>query len=215
MSTLVAFSLALTLLLAASFIGNKTSGAGHSDSTAMHEIIIGNDVLNVAANMIRFPDQRFSGAQDRLDIYGLWPLMEGYSEQNNAAFNAGKDRRFVIFLMLEKRSMSSEMTGRVDTIYSQFLDGPVQPTTMGLTRQPLSAASGFVDEDLYLEIDNPYPYATRCVRETSSVGEPYCLRDIFVGRNLSLTYRFHKSLLPEWARIERTVRKRINLMLIK
>lgn len=180
----------------------------------MHEIIIGNDVLSVTANMIRFSGQRSSGSGERLDLYALWPLMSGYSKRHSDAFNAGKERNKVMFLSLEKRTMSQDMAGRVERIYSQFFEGPAQPTAFGLMRQPLSASSGFVDEDLYLEIDSPYPFATRCVRKKSSIGEPYCLRDIFMGRNLSVTYRFHKSLLPEWASIERMVRKRIKLMLM-
>lgn len=204
---------AIIALLVIKSIGGEISRGGHSDSIALHEIIIGDDVLSVTANMIRFPYQRLSGSAERLDLYALWPLMSGYSNGHSSAFNVGKDYERVIFLSLEKRSVSQDMAGRVERIYSQFFDGVAQPTSFGLMRQPLSASSGFVDEDLYLEIDSPYPFATRCVRETSAVGEPYCLRDIFMGRNLSLTYRFHKSLLPQWASMERMVRKRINLML--
>ncbi|PCI03404.1 MAG: hypothetical protein COB78_10625 [Hyphomicrobiales bacterium] len=209
-----AFGAVIVGLLVIKSIGGEIAHGGHSNSIALHEIIIGNDVLSVTANMIRFPGQRVSGSSDRLDLYALWPLMNGYSNIHSDAFNAGKDREKIIFLSLEKRSMSRDMAGRVDRVYSQFFDGPAQPTAFGLMRQPLSVSSGLVDEDLYLEIDSPYPFATRCVRETSAIGEPYCLRDIFMGRNLSLTYRFHISLLPEWASMERMVRKRIKLMLV-
>ena len=209
----IALVAAIAMLLVIKSIGSEISQGGHSDSPTLHEIIIGNDVLNVTANMIRFPYQRLSSSSDRLDLYALWPLMSGYSIDHSDAFNAGKDSEKIIFLSLEKRSMSQDMAGRVERIYSQFFEGVAYPTAFGLMRQALSASSGFVDEDLYLEIDSPYPFATRCVRETSAIGEPYCLRDIFMGRNLSLTYRFHKSLLPEWASMERMVRKRINLML--
>ncbi|MBL4891603.1 MAG: hypothetical protein JKX91_07225 [Rhizobiaceae bacterium] len=209
----IALVAAIAMLFVIKSIGSEISQGGHSDSTTLHEIIIGNDVLNVTANMIRFPYQRLSGSSDRLDLYALWPLMSGYSIDHSDAFNAGTDSERIIFLSLEKRSMSQDMAGRVEQIYSQFFEGAAHPTAFGLMRQTLSASSGFVDEDLYLEIDSPYPFATRCVRETSAIGEPYCLRDIFIGRNLSLTYRFHKSLLPEWARMERMVRKLIKLML--
>lgn len=209
----IALVFAIAVLLVIKSISSEISQGGHSDSTELHEIIIGNDVLKVTANMIRFSGQRFSGSNNRLDLYALWPLMSGYNSQHSDAFNAGRNHKKIIFLSLEKRSMSRDMAGRVERIYSQFFDGSAQPTAFGLMRQPLSAASGFVDEDLYLEIDSPYPFATRCMRETSTIGQPYCLRDIFMGRNLSLTYRFHKSLLPEWASMERMVRKRINLML--
>lgn len=209
----IALVFAVAVLLVIKSISSEVSRGGHSNSTELHEIIIGNDVLKVTANMIRFPSQRFSGSNNRLDLYALWPLMSGYNSQHSDAFNAGQNHEKIIFLSLEKRSLSREMAGRVERIYSQFFEGSAQPTAFGLMRQPLSAASGFVDEDLYLEIDSPYPFATRCMRETSTIGQPYCLRDIFMGRNLSLTYRFHKSLLPEWASMEQMVRKRINLML--
>lgn len=203
----------IALLVIKSISGNISHG-GHSNSTVLHEIIIGNDVLNVTANMIRFPNQRFSGSSDRLDLYALWPLMSGYNNEHSSAFNAGEDSERIIFLSLERRSMSRDMAGRVARIYNQFFDGAAQPTAFGLMRQPLAESSGFVDEDLYLEIGSPYPFATRCVRENSAIGKPYCLRDIFMGRNLSLTYRFHKSLLPEWASMDQMIRKRFNLMLV-
>lgn len=209
----IAFASAMIVFLIVVSIGDEISQAGHTDSAAIHEVIIENDVLGITANMIRFPAQRFSGNHERVDIYALWPLMSGYSEENKSAFNMGKDSDKVVFITLERRSMSKDMAGRVIPIYSQFFEGTAQETSMGLTSHTLSKKSGYIDEDLYLETNSPYPFATRCIRETSKVSKPFCMRDIFVGRNLTLTYRFHKSLLPEWANLERMVRKRFNLML--
>ena len=42
-----------------------------------------------------------------------------------------------------------------------------------------------------------------------------CQRDIFIGKDLSVTYRFSIDLLPHWQQIEADVRKRLELALKK
>lgn len=206
--------LALFVYIALLAFGEEFSRAGHSASQDKLEIIIANSVLHVPEKVIRFSSQRRAGVHVRLEMYLHWPQLRGYSDATKADFNMAEEQSNLIFLSVEPRSMSHDMSGRIDPIYSKFFDGPATKFSAGLVRQPLSAEGGFIDEDLFMEPDSPYPYAVRCVRETSAMATPFCLRDIHVGKDMMLTYRFHIQHLESWNDIERGVRARIQEMLV-
>jgi hypothetical protein len=42
---------------------------------------------------------------------------------------------------------------------------------------------------------------------------PYCLRDIHAGHGLSVTYRFHQSLIGEWMALDAAIRAQVKGML--
>ncbi len=204
-ASLLAFSLLLYGL--AVFLGDEISRAGHSPSTELLEIVTGNDVLLVPANQVRFRNQRRSGNFNGLEIYLHWPSMSGYTEELREEFNNLGEDSSLLFVSIEPRSMSQDMSGRIEPIYSLFFDGKREAGPNGLSRQPLSVEGGYIDEDLFFEENSPYPFVTRCVREGSQSATPFCIRDIHVGRGLMLTYRFHKNYLNHWMDMEQAVRK--------
>jgi hypothetical protein len=57
--------LSLAISLAGRWAGQAILMGGHSDDTSSREIVIGNDVLAVPANMIRFEAARRDGAARR------------------------------------------------------------------------------------------------------------------------------------------------------
>ncbi len=70
--------LALALLSAGISAGGKWFGksialAGHTNSTTLREIVIGNNVIVAPDNMIRFERERHDGTAARLDLYLRWP----------------------------------------------------------------------------------------------------------------------------------------------
>lgn len=198
---------AVLILGGSSLYGKIVSQAGNTSSTALRQIVIGNDVLELPENMIRFRSQRRSTALERIDLHVHWPDISGYTEENAAAFNSLDDDSPIIFVTIEQRDMSRDMSGRISAIYETFLAGPPVDAGNGLVRRAFASASAYGSEDLYYEAGNPYPFAARCIRETERTITPFCLRDIHVGRDLMLTYRFHKSLLPEWMVMDRAIRQ--------
>ncbi len=212
-SHLVMFVSACLLIFAAllfglaHLVGDGISRAGHSESETLQEVVIGNDVLNVPSNAIRYSTQRNSSAQTRLEVYLHWPSLSGYTEALREEFNNSGETTNLIFLTIERRTMSNDMSGRIQPIYAKFFEGGYENGGQGLIRQPLSAEGGYIDEDLYYEAVSPYPFAARCVREDSKTSTPFCLRDIHVGQELMLTYRFHKKFLVDWMALEQGVRQ--------
>ena len=101
--------------------------------------------------------------------------------------------------------MSFDMSGRLNSIYSVFFEGLGIAEAHGLVRQPLSESGGYIDEDMYFEPNSPYPFAARCVREISKIGAPLCIRDIHIGNDLMITYRFHKDFLDQWIELDSSI----------
>ncbi len=220
--SLLRFVIGATLFLAAFtavivgivyLLGTEISRAGHSDDTTLKQVIIGNDVLAIPANTIRFRSQRRGGESERVDMYFLWPEMAGFSQNSEAAFNQTTINPALVFMTLEQRQMSQDMTGRIEPIYSKFLAGAPVAAGHGLVRQGLSPEGGFYQEDLWYEAQSPYPFAARCSRPGTDMAAPYCLRDIHAGRGLSVTYRFHISLIGEWMAIDTAIRAQVKRML--
>lgn len=208
-----AVAAAVLILAAAHYLGNEIAKGGYSDSKTLHQIVVGNDMVTVAGNTIRFASQRKSANQNRLDLYFHWPTMNGYSDELKPYFVNQALQNKIIFVTLEPRQMPAEMSGRIDSIYAKFFDGPPSPTAFGLIKQPLSAESGYVDEDLVIQKNSPYPFTARCLRDNAGGSKPYCIRDIHVGEDLMATVRFHSALLPEWMKMDQLVRNQLKWML--
>lgn len=207
--------ISLGLFGSAKYFGDSLSRAGHSNSTEALEVVIANNVLNINENAIRFPNQRKSGVHNRIELYLHWPTMSGYRDELSDVFNNSGNMEELVFVSIEPRTMSFDMSGRLEPIYSLYFNGLAVHERSGLVRQPLSEAGGFLDEDLYYEPDSPYPYTVRCVRDFSEIGTPMCMRDIHIGKDLMVTYRYNKRFLNEWSQLDEAVRSYTQSLLSK
>lgn len=205
---------ALALLSAAISIGGKWAGrsiamAGHSDDASLRRITIGDDVLTVPANMIRFEASRHDGAASRLDLYLRWPQMDGYSAGTSDAFNHVDGDRSILFLSFEPRMMSRDMSGRFEPIYRELIEERGRPGPGGLVVHRFSENSGYVDEVLVVaDRTAGEPFTMRCLAGAAARESlAPCERDIHVGEGLSLTYRMPARLAGEWREVEARVRQ--------
>ena len=199
--------LSLLISVAERFIGARIALGGHSDSAAMHEIVIDNDVLSVAANMIRLPEQRRNGVADRLDLYVSWPGLAGYSTKERAIFNGTGAQANLLFISFEERAMSRDMSGRYEPIYKFIIEGKGASGPGGLTRYVLPAKAGYLNEVLYAGLDeNGQRFVARCSEEEKENLIAACERDMQVGTNLSATLRFPIELLGQWRALDLSIR---------
>lgn len=205
--------IAAVFYLSAGWFGDIVSKAGHTTSTSIKRFSVQDNFINVPLNMVRFSDQRNSGTVDRLDLYAHWPSLSGYSEKLAQDFDSMQDDAPLVFMSIEKQTMHEEMSGRIEKIYEKFFAGPPIDAGNGLVRRAFSAESAYFSEDLYYEINNPYPFAARCIRENDKVAAAFCIRDIHVGKGLTLTYRFHASLMPKWRDLESSMRSKFATMI--
>ncbi len=203
------------IYIAASFYGSLIARGSNSPSNTPHQIVVGSDVVTVPENMIRFRSQRASVELARLDLHAHWPSMNGYSETLSEAFNSTDPATPILYVALEPRDMAKDMSGRIGTIYEKFFSGPPVEAGNGLVRRAFSTESAYFSEDLYYEAGSPYPFAARCIRESDQLAGPFCIRDIHIGRDMMLTYRFHSSLLKDWMAMDRAVRETFGSMVAR
>lgn len=203
---------ALALLSVAISLGGKWFGktiamAGHTDDPTVHEIVIGNNVIAAPANTIRFERSRRSGVADRLDLYLRWPDMKGYTAATRNDFNHAGDRRSILFLSFEPRMMSRDMSGRFAPIYRSLIVPVGDPGPGGMTFHAFTEKSGYANEILAVaERPGETPFVARCLTgQSARESLAPCERDIQIGDELSLTYRFPREMLGDWRRLEAAV----------
>lgn len=190
-------------------IGEELVLGGNTESTEVHHLIVGQDVLALPANTIRFEQQRQSGRAESVGIYLTWPGLKGYSRQNAAAFSDPRRVDGLIFMDFSQSVMSRDMSGRVEPIYSRLFDGVPTDGPAGLKIHSLTRNSGFGEEKLLTaNLPDGSVYAVRCLlpADASQSTSADCLRDVRVGRDLTMLYRFSAALLPQWQEIERATR---------
>jgi len=211
--SLVLAAFALIIYFIIGYIGAEIARAGHTVQTDERRIFIDADLITVRENFIRYRSQRQRAQVKKLELYLLWPDMEGYSEIRKSEFNNLEDNSKIIFVSLAPRFSTFDMSGRIEPIYSKFFKGEPEDIGFGLMRHELDKDAGFIDEYLVVQKNSPYPFSARCVRQNNNSLTPYCLRDIHIGKNLSLTYRFHEKLLSQWLALDQSIRTQFKSMI--
>lgn len=211
----------LAIAMTGRMIGGTIALAGNTTDQSMHEIVIGNDVLLLPGNIIRFESQRISGVQGAVDTYFAWPGMSGYTRESRETFHQTQSADGLIFARITQSTMSRDMSGRVGPIYGRLTEGSAMAGPNGLDSLRLKAGAGYANELMYVERNaTGQPYAVRCLVENTDNANEFttrtgCQRDISLGAGLSVTYRFSIDLLPHWREIENDVRARLEAALVR
>ncbi len=140
--------LSLAISLGGRWFGHSIALGGYSDDTTVRAVMIGNNVLAVPANTIRFASARRDGPAPRLDLYLRYPSMDGYSDAARDDFNGRGARKNVLFLAFEPQMMSRGMSGRFAPIYQSLIEQPGAPGPHGIILYAFKAASGYLNERL-------------------------------------------------------------------
>ncbi len=197
------------------WFGRSIALAGHTNSTTPREVVIGNNVIVAPDNMIRFQRERHDGMAERLDLYLRWPELDGYTDAARSDFNHVGDTRRIIFFSFDERVMSRDMSGRLAPIYSKMLAKPGKAGPSGVAFYEFSEQSGYLNEMLAVaERPDAEPFVARCLSGASAAESlAPCERDIHLGDNLSLAYRFPNELLGQWSELDAAMRKQAAAML--
>ncbi|MBK5571113.1 hypothetical protein [Ensifer sp. SSB1] len=201
-------ALTAAISFAGRWFGENLALAGHTASDELFDIFIGQDHLRLPANMIRFEAQRATSIVERVDLYLTWPGLEGYSDQDRALFNNIDAPESLIFLQISQSTMSRDMSGRLEPIYSQVFDGTPTAGPAGLSEHAVKATSSYAGEVFYTaDTTTQAPYVVRCLKsdpQTISTSAD-CQRDIHAGKDLVVLYRFSNKLLPKWREIDQAI----------
>jgi hypothetical protein len=114
----------------------------------------------------------------------------------------------VIFAEFSQSIMSRDMSGRYEPIYKRLFTDVERPGPGGLTIHEFDPKSGYGSEHiLTAERKGEPPYVVRCIlpRDGAPSSSADCQRDVHVGRDLTLLYRFSSRLLDQWADIDKAM----------
>ncbi|NRP73501.1 hypothetical protein ILFOPFJJ_04409 [Ensifer psoraleae] len=190
------------------WFGENLALAGHTSSRETYDIFIGQDHLRLPANIIRFESQRATSIAERVDLYLTWPALEGYSDETRHLFNDINRPENLIFLQLSQSTMSQDMSGRLGPIYRHILSEETRPGPAGLTRHDTKSNTGYAGEVFFTaDRDGRPSYVLRCILpdDADASTSADCQRDVHVGKDLAVLYRFSSKLLPQWRLIDDSV----------
>ena len=193
---------ALALLSVAISVGGKWLGksialAGHTDDTTIHEIVIGNNVISAPANAIRFErdrtDRRRRPARP-LSALARYARLQRGDAQRLQQFEWRQAHHLPVVrgahdVARHERALRADLP--LADRYAR--EHPVPPA---LTYFNFSKKSGYLNEVLAVAArPGEDPFVARCLSGPSAEESlAPCERDIHVGDDLSLSYRFPAEL---------------------
>ncbi|MEX0955889.1 MAG: hypothetical protein WDZ83_11840 [Rhizobiaceae bacterium] len=199
--------ISVVISIAGKLLGGSIASVGHTEDTDVFEVVVGNNVLAVPANYIRFEKHRVDGDVGRLDLYMRWPDLAGYRNDIRDDFNHRDGSRRILFLSVDARLMSRDMSARLDPIYRRLIELPGMPLNNGLRAYRFAESSGYMNEMLVVgDRAGEPPFVARCLTGSVADGSlAACERDVDFGDDLSLTYRFPAGILGEWRKVDKAI----------
>jgi hypothetical protein len=186
---------------------DTVAARGLSPDPTPVSLTIGADALTVPGNMMRSGRNRAGGVQNSIDLVLLWPRLTGYTLQDAPVFEDGGPLAPLIYATIAPRSGPLDSTGRLDEVYSRFFVDKPLPGPDGLVGRRLSGDSGYGGEVLYFSPAEANPFVARCPEQATADVPATCLRDVNIGKGLSILYRFNRDLLKNWRAMDAGVLK--------
>src|SRR5262249_41238411 len=93
------------------------------------------------------------------------------------------------------------------SVYGQFFEGPPISGPEGLVGRALTADSGYRGEVIYYAPKRALPFVARCLAEATPEIPATCLRDVNIGKGLSMLYRFNQAHLGDWRQMDDALRR--------
>ena len=167
-------------------------------------LTIGQDTIAVPRNMLRAASG--GGAVKQADLVLHWPTLEGYAPSLAADFRDGSPSAPLIYATISERTSALDAGSRLDNIYTRYFVGDPLTAPAGLTARALAVDSGYAGEVVYYGPPAGARFVARCLAEPTADGPATCIRDIPLGRNLTLLYRFSRDLMGDWQALDAGMR---------
>ena len=98
----------------ANYFGTNARKAGSTADLSIKQVIVGNDVLNIPANVFRFKKQRQATTSKQIDLFYYWPGFQVYSvATHNLFYGPESSIENLIFSTIENRTMQFDMSERL------------------------------------------------------------------------------------------------------
>ena len=178
-------------------------------------LTVAGEGLTIPANLIRFRAERRGGAVEQVDLLLRWPSLEGFSEGFADDFTDASPEAPLVFVTITARTTELDATARLGPIYERFFEGPAISGPAGLVGRALEPDSGYHGEVVYFTPNRALPFVTRCLAEATLEIPATCLRDLNVGKGLSMLYRFNRTRLGDWQAMDTALRNLVEGLLAR
>src|SRR5690606_18822689 len=136
-----------------------------------------------------------------MDIFFHWPTLTGYSPESAEIFRHGGPDAPIVYVSLSRRVPDLPPAERLARIYRHLFTGERLPGPAGLVGSRIEPGHGYDGDVIYYQEGGEQPYVVRC-GEDDARPAPTCQREIAPDPRIAVTYRFPKSLLPQWRELD-------------
>ena len=166
-------------------------------------VTIGGENVAVPRNMLRGGDSVRNGQTvDRAELLLRWPGLEGYAPASAADFTDGSPFAPLVYATISPRTVALDSAARLDNIYARYFVGAPIVAPGGLTARALSAESGYTGEVVYYGPAGQQRFVARCLARATADMPATCIRDLPMGQNLTLLYRFNRDIIGDWQALD-------------
>jgi hypothetical protein len=163
-------------------------------------IVVAGVLFNVPPAAIRVPLQRRAGAQERLDLVYLWPLLTPPDPQARPSLDQvpiARDRLFVTIAAGEGTLAPAE---RLKLIYPRYIRTDAILGPNGLMSTSFHEASPYRGEDLVYDSSAPDRFLARCTHNGKGAALGSCLVARRVGE-AEIIVRFPSDWISDWRKV--------------
>jgi len=158
--------------------------------------------FHIPANYLQYESLRQGGTRREIALFALLPDMNGWSNWEAQTFAGNAPNSPVIYVLIHDEKLNLTEADRLNRVYMGYVTNPRGETgEFGLRHYKFRQDSGYHAEDLFVGDTANGPMVLRCVRLSSDVPSPSCLRDMPVASGVSLSYRFKRAHLAQWREI--------------
>lgn len=161
--------------------------------------------FNVPPAAIRFPPQRRSGAQPRLDLAYQWPALTPPDRASRPLLTGQVGPQPLVFLSIAEPQEKLSPGERLRNIYPRFLAASAFVGPEGLTGIRFRDGTPYQGEDLMFDPDRPEAFITRCGRDAPAMPAT-CLLERRIGP-AEVTIRFPRLWLQDWLALDRDLER--------
>jgi hypothetical protein len=171
---------------------------------------VGGKRFLIPANYIVYSSERQRGPHRRLTLAALMPDFRGYSLAHAPQFADDSARSQVVHLRIWADDLALSETAQLQRVLLTFVKSPQGKTgPFGLIHYRFRGDNGYRGQDLFVGVYNGQTIVLRCWRAAGSNQAPDCMRDLRLGHNVVLSYRFKRAYLGQWRQIAQGVRQLI------
>ncbi len=209
----IAVTLGLFGLSAAGFIDNPLFFSRTDSTLSEHVFTVELDgtILIVDGRHLRRIHRQPLGAVKQVDLALPWP-----SRITDLSAPQVRDEitlKNTVFVSMRRRDGDVTTEDRLERLYPVLLETGSGTTRYGLTLRAFHSQSAYAGQELYSGKFGDKPVAIRCDAESGSDVEPMCDRQLTPPQGPAVVYRFHKTHLPGWRKIEALVNTLIDMLL--